>query len=121
MSESFYSVHLFLCTNKRDENHPRPSCGRMGSVELLETLKAKVREKGLGKGNRFQQAGCLDRCELGPVLVVYPQGTWYRVETAEDIDEILTSHLQNGVEVERLRLQPSDKKRSDWESRCQNA
>jgi (2Fe-2S) ferredoxin len=69
----------------------------------------KARAKELGLGNlRINQAGCLDRCELGPVMVIYPEGIWYRAETTADIDEILETHLRRGERVARLLLRPED-------------
>ena len=58
-----------------------------------------------GHGNiRINQSGCLDRCEKGPVLVVYPEGTWYTYVDIQDIDEIIDSHLVGGKVVERLKI-----------------
>jgi len=69
---------------------------------------AKQRVKALqlsGPGRvRINQAGCLDRCDLGPVLVVYPEAVWYTYVDREDIDEIISEHLQQGRIVERLRI-----------------
>ena len=50
------------------------------------------------------KAGCLDRCEEGPVIVVYPEAVWYHYETEADVDEIVKEHLQAGRVVERLRI-----------------
>jgi (2Fe-2S) ferredoxin len=111
-SERYFALHGFLCTNRRPDDHPRGSCAGRGSEALRDYLKAKVKELGLGRGNRFQQAGCLDRCELGPVMVIYPEGVWYAVRTPADIDEILISHMQGGTPVERLKLDPSERKRA---------
>jgi (2Fe-2S) ferredoxin len=58
---------------------------------------------------RINNAGCLDRCELGPTIVIYPEGIWYRVPTKEDVDEVLDTHLLKGGRVERLMLKPEDK------------
>jgi (2Fe-2S) ferredoxin len=67
----------------------------------------KVRAKELGlEETRINTAGCLDRCELGPVMVIYPEGTWYTYRTREDIDQILTTHLVGGGRVDRLLLRP---------------
>lgn len=103
--DPYYRLHLFCCTNERPAKHPRGSCARSGSVKLRDYMKARAKELGLG-GVRVNSAGCLDRCELGPVLVVYPEGVWYKAETIEDIDAILTEHVQNGGRVARLMLQP---------------
>jgi (2Fe-2S) ferredoxin len=73
---------------------------------MRDYAKARIKELGLaGKGNvRVNQAGCMDRCEEGPVLVVYPQGVWYTYVDKDDVDEIIEEHLVNGRIVERLRI-----------------
>lgn len=101
----FFDCHVFVCTNTRPADHPRGSCARKGSVELRDYMKDKAKALGL-KNTRINAAGCLDRCELGPNLVIYPQGVWYRFDTEADIDEILTEHLQKGGRVARLMLKP---------------
>ena len=74
----------------------------------------KDQAKALGiKGVRVNQSGCLDRCELGVTLVIYPEGIWYTAATTADIDEILTTHLVQGGRVERLMLQPGQKRLTD--------
>ncbi len=55
---------------------------------------------------RVNKAGCLDRCAAGPVAVVYPEGVWYSYVDEQDIEEIVTSHLRDGVVVERLLTPP---------------
>ena len=70
-------------------------------------MKARAKEFGL-KRVRINSAGCLDRCELGPTMVVYPEGVWYAPRTTADIDEILAAHLVAGGRVERLMLRPGD-------------
>ncbi len=70
---------------------------------MRDYLKARVKELGL-EGVRVNSAGCLDRCELGPVMVIYPEGIWYGVRAYEDLDEILREHLVGGRTVERLML-----------------
>jgi (2Fe-2S) ferredoxin len=106
----FYQRHLFFCNNQRAEGHPRGSCdARAASLGGVEKLRAYARAKAqqLGIENiRCNGAGCLDRCELGPNMVIYPEGVWYRYENTADIDEILETHVKNGGRVERLMLQP---------------
>ena len=106
--DPFYRKHVFVCMNERMEGHERGSCSRKGAVKLRNYMKARAKELGLER-TRINQAGCLDRCELGPTMVIYPEGVWYRCETAEDVDEILTEHLQNDRRVDRLMLHPDDK------------
>ena len=71
-------------------------------------MKNRARELGL-KTVRINAAGCLDRCELGPTMVIYPEGVWYTYKTTADLDEILTTHLVGGGRVERLMLQPDQR------------
>lgn len=101
----FYRIHVFCCVNQRPEGHPRGSCGAKGSARLRNYLKARVKELGL-EGVRINAAGCLDRCALGPAMVIYPEGVWYRYETIEDVEEILQRHLVEGGRVARLMLTP---------------
>jgi (2Fe-2S) ferredoxin len=98
-----YQFHVFCCTNRRPDGHKRGSCAGRGSERLRNYMKDKAKELAI-PATRINSAGCLDRCEEGPVIVIYPEGIWYRAENEQDIDEILHSHLQNGKIVERLRL-----------------
>ena len=102
---SYYQRHLFFCCNLRDPKE-RPSCNAKGASEMRDYAKKKVKELGLsGPGKvRVNQAGCLDRCEEGPCLVVYPDGVWYTYVDRADIDEIIREHVQNGRVVQRLLL-----------------
>ena len=103
---SYYEQHVFICTNQRDDG--RECCQDYHAGELRAYLKNKVKGAGLAgpKGVRVNSAGCLDRCALGPVMVVYPNETWYRYRSREDIDEIFESHFKQGVKVQRLRIAP---------------
>ena len=105
--ELYFSCHVFACTNVRPEGHPRGSCARKGSVALRDYMKDKAKQMGL-KGIRINAAGCLDRCELGPTLVIYPDGIWYRFASESDVDEILETHIKNKGRVERLMMKPED-------------
>jgi|TARA_Y100000310_G_C20643226_1_gene795131 (2Fe-2S) ferredoxin len=72
-------------------------------------MKARAKELKLSKRLRINKSGCLGRCEFGPVMVIYPEGTWYHYRSREDIDEILDTHVINARPVERLLLQPEQK------------
>lgn len=101
---SFFKHHVFFCCNQREGG--KACCNQYGAGEIRDYAKNRVKELGLsGAGKvRVNMAGCLDRCELGPVLVVYPEETWYTYVDREDIDEIIREHLQNGRVVERLKI-----------------
>ena len=104
----FYGTHVFCCLNERTADHPRGCCRDKGSEALRDYMKARAKELGL-RGVRINVAGCLDRCELGPSMVIYPEGVWYHYRTREDVDEILGTHVMNGGRVRRLMLQPRDR------------
>lgn len=112
MSNSFYNAHIFVCTNYREPGHKRGCCGGAGSEALRDYMKKRVKELKLPR-TRVNVAGCLDRCELGPVMVIYPEGAWYHVKTEADVDEILTSHVMNGKPVERLLLRDDQRALDD--------
>ncbi len=105
--KNFFQHHVFICDNQREEGHVRGCCGQRDAAELRDYLKAQVKALKLnGKGKiRINKSGCLDRCELGPVMVIYPQETWYSPKSKTDIDEILKTHLIGGTVVERLKLE----------------
>ncbi|UYN95336.1 MAG: (2Fe-2S) ferredoxin domain-containing protein [Enhydrobacter sp.] len=105
---SYYEAHVFCCTNRRAAGHPRSSCADKGSEALRDHMKDRAKALGL-KNVRINASGCLDRCELGPTVVIYPEGIWYSCPTREDIDEVLEKHLMRGERVERLMLRPTDR------------
>ena len=102
----YYQKHLFFCTNDRGKGADRPSCNQCGSAKLREYAKARIKQMGLsGQGKvRVNTSGCLDRCEEGPVCVVYPEGVWYTYIDEQDVDEIIDSHIVNDTPVERLKI-----------------
>lgn len=102
---SYYKHHVFFCTNQRDDG--RRCCEHAGASELRGYAKARIKELGLsGQGQiRINTAGCLDRCGMGPVIVVYPEEIWYQYQSRQDIDEIIDSHLLNNQIVTRLLIE----------------
>ena len=100
---SFYKRHLFICTNQREDG---VCCQDYAAKEKRSEVKQYAKELGLtGQGKiRINTAGCLDRCDEGPVAVVYPDQTWYRYESVEDLKEIVNNHLIDGVTVDRLKI-----------------
>ena len=88
-------MHVFVCTNERENGHPRGSCGRKESLDILGKLKRKAREAGLNDV-RVNKSGCLNRCESGPACVVYPEGTWYSLPHDEEGLSSILKHLAVG-------------------------
>lgn len=103
MSDSYYRHHMFFCTHQREG---AACCASLAGQEMRDYTKQRVKELALsGKGGvRVNNAGCLDRCGEGPVVVIYPEETWYTYVNKDDIDEIIESHLQNGQPVKRLKI-----------------
>jgi len=100
-----YEAHVFVCCNRRPEGHERGSCAAKGSEALRNYMKVRAKELGLSRV-RINLAGCLDRCELGPCVVIYPEGVWYSVRNRADVDEVLERHVRDGGRVPELFLPP---------------
>lgn len=101
--EPLYRVHVFACINQRPETHWRGSCAARGSRQLCDYMCRLGMALGVRR-IRINHAGCLNVCEHGPVMVVYPEGVWYKFESEADVEEILRSHIIGGIPVERLAL-----------------
>ena len=102
MSLPFY--HFFACVNTRPPGHPKGSCGASNCGAVFEKILGKIEEKNLWSKVKLTQTGCLGPCELGPVIVVYPEGIWYGKVTPDDIEEIMEQHVGKGEPVKRLQF-----------------
>lgn len=101
-----FERHVFVCTNTRPDGHPRGCCSAKAGEAVRDALKTAAKSR-LGKAVRINAAGCLDQCEHGVTLVVYPEGVWYGFVKLADVEEIVESHLVRGQPVEHLRLPES--------------
>ena len=99
-----FERHLFICTNQRPAGHPRGCCDPGATDALQKAFKTALAERGLSRRIRANRAGCLDQCEHGPTVVVYPDAVWYGGVTETDVPEIIDRHLVGGEPVARLRL-----------------
>ena len=99
-----YRYHIFVCVNERPPDNPKGCCAARGSQNLRELFKLEIKKRGLKGQVRANNAGCLDTCELGPSVVIYPDGVWYTVPTEKDALEILDRHIGKGEIVERLLM-----------------
>ncbi|HEY0819033.1 MAG TPA: (2Fe-2S) ferredoxin domain-containing protein [Rhizobacter sp.] len=104
---TYFKRHIFFCLNQRENGED--CCADHNAKAGFDHCKSRVKsEKLAGPGGvRVNKAGCMDRCAGGPVAVVYPEAVWYTYVDETDIDEIVESHLKNGVVVERLVLPAS--------------
>ena len=95
-----YRAHVLICGGT--------GCTSSGSVAIQETLAKQLKEKGLEDEVKIVQTGCFGLCALGPVMIVYPEGTFYSRVTPEDVEEIVEEHLLKGRIVERLVYSDTD-------------
>ena len=102
---TYFKSHVFFCVNQRENGES--CCANLGAQRVRDYAKKRIKELSLsGEGKvRVNMAGCLGRCEHGPVIVIYPEETWYTYLDEEDIDEIIEQHLQQGNVVERLLIE----------------
>lgn len=98
-----FKRHVFVCLNEREAGHPRGCCKHRGGDAIFKVLKEGAGKAGL-TDVRVNRAGCLDHCEFGPTVVVYPEAIWYHVPEAEDAERIVREHLVGGNVVEDLLI-----------------
>ena len=99
-----YERHIFVCCNQREPGSPRGCCDPAGEAKLQKAFKEALKVRGLKGRVRANKAGCLDQCEHGPNVVVYPEQVWYGGVRLEDVNEIVEQHIVGGKPVERLRI-----------------
>ncbi len=99
-----FEKHVFVCINQRPEGHPKGCCADKGSQALRDLFKKELAARGLKGKMRANTAGCLDQCEHGVSVVIYPESVWYSIKTPEDVLEIVERHLVKGQIVERLLM-----------------
>jgi (2Fe-2S) ferredoxin len=102
-----YKKHIFICTNQRPDG-ARVCCGEDKGMNIVREFKKRMKDKGLNKNMRAQRTGCLDMCEHGPSVVVYPDGVFYGNVTVNDVPEIIDSHLVENRIVERLKIKEEE-------------
>jgi len=89
-----YRAHVLVCGGT--------GCTSSGSADLIKRFEEQLQEKGLEKEVKVIRTGCFGLCEAGPVVIVYPEGTFYSRVKVEDVDEIVSEHLLKGRKVEHL-------------------
>jgi (2Fe-2S) ferredoxin len=99
-----FQRHVFVCVNERPPGNPKGCCKSKGSEAVRDELKKRLAALGLKGAVRANNAGCLDQCETGVTVVVYPEQVWYGHVTVEDVPELIERHILRGEYVERLML-----------------
>jgi len=99
-----FTAHIFVCCNRREPGHSRGCCNPDGSEALRNRFKAELKRRNLGPLVRANQSGCLDQCELGPTVVIYPQGIWYGHVQPDDVPRILDETVIGGRVLEDLLI-----------------
>jgi len=99
----YFRHHVFVCCNRRPDGHQRGSCAAKGSERLRDYMKARCKEMAIAE-TRINTSLCLDRCEHGPCVVIYPEGVWYRFENEADVDAIIQKHLLDGGRAATLMI-----------------
>lgn len=95
-----FKKHIFICTNQRDNG--KKCCQQDHGLELVAAFKKELKDKGLHTEVRAQRSGCLDACDFGPSLVIYPEGTFYGNIQLKDVPEIIEKHIVGGIIVKNL-------------------
>ena len=119
--------HIFVCVNRRIKDHPRSSCAEKDAEEVLKKFMEVVGERGLHRRVFVSASDCMaphctfDPCPLGPVVIVYPEGVWYKGVNMGDVDRILRQHIVGGRKIEELEIDPKDFSSMNYEIRSQNA
>ncbi len=110
-----FEKHIFICTNQRIDSE-RKSCGEECGLALVKEFKKALKDKGLKGRMRAQRSGCLDACDFGPSVVVYPEGIYYGGVQPGDVDEIVNEHLIGNRPVKRLIIDFSVEEKTGNES-----
>jgi len=99
-----FQRHVFVCINEREPGHPKGCCHEKGSPEIRRLLKAELKRRGLSSIVRANTSGCLDACEFGISMVIYPEGIWYGGIKESDVPEIVEKTIIGGEVIERLLI-----------------
>ncbi|MFN0050620.1 MAG: (2Fe-2S) ferredoxin domain-containing protein [Planctomycetales bacterium] len=103
-----FTHHIFVCGNRREPGHSRGCCDPDGGDALRQAFKAELKKRQLGSLVRANAAGCLDQCELGPTVVIYPQGIWYGGVRIADVPRIIDETIVAGRILDDLVI-PADR------------
>ena len=101
------SHHIFICGKSRKAGSSRGSCDPDEKEALKSVFKKELKKAGLSRTVRTQQTNCLDQCEHGPVVVIYPQGLWYGTVQPDDVPRIVAETIGRGTVLPDLVIADS--------------
>lgn len=96
--------HVFVCTSCRINGVQKGFCFNQDSVSIVEKFMEEIDANELSGEVMVTNTGCFGICDKGPIVVVYPEGTWYGKVTPDDVTEIVESHFLEGKPVDRLKI-----------------
>lgn len=101
----YYKKHIFFCNNLKDSG--KKCCAEGGANEAVTLAKELLIQKGEWGVDkiRVSSSGCMGRCSKGPVMVVYPEGCWYKYNDKSDVARILEHHLEADEPLKELQIQ----------------
>jgi 3-hydroxy-5-methyl-1-naphthoate 3-O-methyltransferase len=106
-----FRYHAFVCTQEKPEGVP--CCSAAGSFRVVDALHCELGAAGLAGEVQVSTCGCLGLCDSGPVMIVYPEGTWYTKLGPAEVSEIVGSHFKHGEKVARLERNDYDAMRAE--------
>jgi len=94
--------HIFICTSSRPNGQQKGFCHTRTGVDVMARFMEEIEERGIGNEVFLTNTGCFGICEKGPVVVIYPDNTWYGSVAPNDVAEIMDVHIGDGKVVDRL-------------------
>jgi (2Fe-2S) ferredoxin len=96
--------HIFVCTSCRVNGKQQGLCYSKDSVQIVNNFMEEIDERDLSSEVMVTNTGCFGVCSSGPIVVVYPEGTWYGNVSPDDVEEIVEKHIEGGEIVTRLQI-----------------
>ncbi|MEQ8155855.1 MAG: 2Fe-2S ferredoxin [Clostridiaceae bacterium] len=96
--------HIFVCASCRINGTQKGYCHSKDSVSIIQRFMEEIDDRDLSSEVMVTNTGCFAICDKGPIVVIYPEGTWYGSVTPDDVEEIMDKHIEGGEKVERLLI-----------------
>ncbi len=96
--------HVFICTSCRINGTQKGLCATKESPSIVERFMEEVENRDLSGDVMVTNTGCFGICSRGPIMVIYPESTWYGNLTPDDVETIVERHIENGEIVKELQI-----------------